>query len=100
MTYGFGIEAVLPQEVIESAQARGRLGVDLIISSVQANRVFLETQELLFISQDAPVGRVADVIRMGQPLHIILIRTYTNDQYINPQEDYRQRRCIPVVQNA
>lgn len=84
LTYGFRTEVNLPQEVIQSAQTRGRLGVDLIISSVQANRVFLETQELLFVSQHAPVSRVADVIRMGQPLHIILVRTYKHYQCINP----------------
>ncbi len=67
---------VLPQEVIQGARTRGWLRVDLVISSVQANRVLPETQELLFVAQHATIIGVTDVIRVGQPLHIILVVTY------------------------
>lgn len=66
---------VLPQEVIQGAQTRGWLSVDLIIPSIPANRVFLETQELLFVAQHAAVVRVTDVIGVGQPLHIVILIT-------------------------
>lgn len=67
---------VSPKEVIQSAWTRGWLGVDLVISSVPANRVFPETQELLFVAQHTPIFGVTDVIRVGQPLHIVLVLTY------------------------
>ena len=66
---------ILPQEVIQGAGTRRRLGVDLVISSVPTNWVFPETKELLFVSQHAPIVGVTDVIRVGQPLHIVLVFT-------------------------
>lgn len=62
-----------PQEVVQGAGARRRLGVDLVIPSVPAHRVLPEAQELLLVSQHAAVVGVADVVRVGQPLHVVVV---------------------------
>lgn len=98
-TYESTTETVLPQKVIQSAKTWGWLGVDFVISSIQANRVLLETQELLFVSQNASVVRVTDVIRVGQPLHVVLVCACKHYQCINPQDGDSQMK-MPFVQNA
>lgn len=75
MSWNWDTVNVLPQEVIQGAQTRGWHGVDFVIPSVPANRVFPETQEPLFVSQHAPIFGVTDVIRVSQPLHIVLVIT-------------------------
>lgn len=70
---------VLPQEVIQGARTWGWLGVDLVVSSVPANRVLSETQELLFVAQHATIVGVTDVIRVGQPLHVVPVLTLKTD---------------------
>ena len=65
----------VPEEVIQGAQARGWLRVDLVLSSVQAHRVLPQTEELLLVAQHAAVVGVADVIRVRQPRHIVVFTT-------------------------
>lgn len=65
----------LPQEVIQGTDARGVQGVDLEISSVPANRVLPQTQKLLFVAQHAAILGVTDVIRVCQPLHVVIVTT-------------------------
>lgn len=67
---------ISPQEVIQGAKTGSRLLVVLIITSIPANRVFSEALERLFVTKHAAVFRVTDVIRVGQPLHVILILTW------------------------
>lgn len=76
-----GAARVLPQEVIQGALTQGWLGGDLVMASIPANRVLPETQELLFVPQHATIVGVTDVIRVGQPLHVIMFATY-NHRYI------------------
>lgn len=68
-------ERGLPQEVIQGAWTWGWLSVDLVISSVPADRVLPETQEPLFVAQHAAVIGVADVIRVCQPLYVVIVVT-------------------------
>lgn len=69
------LSAILPQEVIQGAGTWGWLSYDLVITSVPTNRVLSETQELLFVTQHAAIVRVTDVIRVRQPLDVILVIT-------------------------
>lgn len=65
--------AALPQEVVQGARTRSRESVDHVIPSVPAHRVLLEAAKLLFVSQHAAVVGVADVIRVGQPGHVVVV---------------------------
>lgn len=85
---------VLPQEVIQGAWTGSWLRVNLIIPSIPANRVFSEAQELLFVTQHAAVIRVTDVVRVGQPLHVILIVTYKHKQILTSDQNMRETFII------
>ena len=62
-----------PKEVVQSAGAGGGLLIDHVVSSVPAHRVLPQTQEALLVTEHASVVRVADVIRVCQPLYVVLV---------------------------
>ena len=62
-----------PKEVVQGAGAgSGRL-IDQVVSSVPAHRVLPQTQEALLVTEHASVVRVAVVIRVCQPLYVVIV---------------------------
>ena len=72
---GWSWERGLPKEVVQSAGTGCMLFVDCVVPAIPAHGVFSQPQELLLVPQHASILGITDVIRVSQPLHIVIILT-------------------------